>query len=62
MANQQCCDSFRWTAKGLSHTYTCIHSPPKPLPSHSFLNIVAMCVCVCVYHIYYITYIIKFTI
>ena len=40
----------------LSHTYTCIHSPPNPLPSHSFLNIVAMCVCLCVsyilYHIY----------
>ena len=24
-----CCDSFRQTAKGLSNTYTCIHSPPK---------------------------------
>ena len=22
-----------WTVKGLSHTYTCIHSPPSPLPS-----------------------------
>ena len=31
--NKQCCDSFRWTAKGLSHTYTCIHSPPNSLPS-----------------------------
>ena len=27
-------DSFRWTVKGLSHTYSCIHSPPKP-PSHT---------------------------
>ena len=25
-------DSFRWTAKGLSHTYTCIHSPPSSPP------------------------------
>ena len=22
-------DSFRWSAKGFSHTYTCIHSPPN---------------------------------
>ena len=22
-------DSLRWTVKGLSHTYTCIHSPPN---------------------------------
>ena len=28
IADLQCCDSFRWTAKGLSHTYTCIHSYP----------------------------------
>ena len=26
IADQQCCDSFSWTAKGLSHTYICIHS------------------------------------
>ena len=26
IADKQCCDGFRWTAKGLSHTYTCIHS------------------------------------
>ena len=26
---QQIADSFRWTAKGLIHTYTCIHSPPN---------------------------------
>ena len=25
IADKQCCDSFRWTAKRLSHTYTCIH-------------------------------------
>ena len=24
--------SFRWTSKGLSHTYTCIHSPPNCHP------------------------------
>ena len=30
-ANLQCCDSFRWTAKGLSHTYTRIHSPSNSL-------------------------------
>ena len=27
IASQQCCDSFRWTARELSHAYTCIHSP-----------------------------------
>ena len=27
IADYQCCDSFRWTAKRLSHTYTCILSP-----------------------------------
>ena len=26
------CNSFRRTAKGLSHTYTCIHSPPNSPP------------------------------
>ena len=25
-ADQQCCDSFRWTAEGLSRTYICTHS------------------------------------
>ena len=42
----------------LSHTYTCIQSPPNHPPPQSFLNIVAMCVCVFVYmcHIYYIIY------
>ena len=29
IANWQC---FRWTVKGLSHTYTCIHSPPNIPP------------------------------
>ena len=24
-----CCNSFRWTVKGFSHTYTCFHSPPS---------------------------------
>ena len=27
--SRQCGDSFRWTAKGLSHTETCSHSPPN---------------------------------
>ena len=35
----KCCDSFKWTAKGLSHTYTCIHSLPNPLPSRLPHNI-----------------------
>jgi len=30
---KQCCDSFNWTVKGLSHTYTCIHLPQIPLAS-----------------------------
>ena len=33
IANQQCFDSFRWTVKGLSHTYTRIHSPPNFPPT-----------------------------
>ena len=32
IADEQCCDSFRWTVKGLSHTYTCIHSSPNSPP------------------------------
>ena len=39
IADSQCCDSFRWTAKGLSHTYTCTHSPPNSLPSRLPRNI-----------------------
>ena len=27
IADYQCCDDFRWTAKGLSHAYPCTHSP-----------------------------------
>ena len=27
-----CCDTFRQTAQGLSHTFTCIHSPPDSCP------------------------------
>ena len=30
-ADEQCCDSFRWKAKGLSHRYS-IHSPPSSPP------------------------------
>ena len=36
IATQQCCGSFRLTGKGLSHTYTCIPSPSKPLPLFRF--------------------------
>ena len=32
IANEQCCNSIRWTAKGLSHTYTCIYPPQEPRP------------------------------
>ena len=32
LANKQCCDSFRPTAKGQSQIYTCIHSPPCHSP------------------------------
>ena len=32
MADWQCCDSFRWTVKGLSYACTCIHSPPNSPP------------------------------
>ena len=33
LGQSQCCDSFRWIAKGLSQTYTCIHFPQTPLSS-----------------------------
>ena len=33
LINNECCDSFRWIAKGLSHKYACTHSPQTPLPS-----------------------------
>ena len=32
IASEQCFSSFRWTAKGLSRTYTCIHSLPNTPP------------------------------
>ena len=32
IANEQCCDSYRWTVKGLSHTYTCFHSSSNSPP------------------------------
>ena len=32
IANEQCCDSFRWRAKGFSLTWTGIHSPPNSTP------------------------------
>ena len=32
IANWQCCDCFRWTAKGLSHTSAGIHSSQHPHP------------------------------
>ena len=31
----QCWDSFRWTAKRLSQTYRCIHSPPNSPPTQA---------------------------
>ena len=30
--DERYCDSFRWIIKGLSHTYTCIHSPLNSPP------------------------------
>ena len=42
----QCCDSFRWTEKGFSHTYTCIRSPPNsPLQSRLPHNIEQSSLC-----------------
>ena len=32
IANEQCCNGFRWRAKELSHTCTCILSPPNSPP------------------------------
>ena len=31
IADKQCCDSFRWTARGVSHAYTWIHSPKRDI-------------------------------
>ena len=39
IAGEQCCHRFRWTVKGLSHTYTWIHSSPR-LPSHPGCHII----------------------
>ena len=40
IADIQCCGSFRWIAKGLSHTCTCMHFPPQTrLPSRLPHNI-----------------------
>ena len=50
IANQQCCGSFRWTAKGLSLTYTCIHSPPNPLPGTALDFLWTRCMCPCKIH------------
>ena len=44
------CDSFRWTAKGLSHTYRCIHSPlnsPPPSRLPHDIDQSSMCYTVC---------------
>ena len=32
VGSEQCCDSFRWTEKGPSHTFICVHSPPDSPP------------------------------
>ena len=32
IANEQCCDGFRWPTNGLSHTYTGIHCPLNSPP------------------------------
>ena len=45
IADQQCCDGFRWTAKGLSHTYIWIHLPQTPLPSLLWHNIEQSSLC-----------------
>ena len=39
IADEQCCNSFRWTAKGLSHTNTGSSLPQTPLPSNLPHNI-----------------------
>ena len=33
--NNEWCGSLRWTLKGLSHTCTCIPSPPNPPPKQA---------------------------
>ena len=39
IADYECFDNFRCTAKWLSHTDACIHSPPSSLPSRLPRNI-----------------------
>ena len=41
----QCCGTFRWTASGLSHTYTCINSLSTPLfhPAKSLQSCPTLC-------------------
>ena len=36
ITSSQSCDSFRWTGKGLSHTYTCVYSPPIQVATMSW--------------------------
>ena len=43
--NKQCCDSFRWTVKRPSHTYTCIPSPPNSPPFNLSHNIEQSSMC-----------------
>ena len=43
--NKPCCDIFRWTAKGHSHTYTRIPSLPRSLPSRRPHNIEQSSLC-----------------
>ena len=45
IADWQCCGSFRWIAKGLSHTHTCVHSPLNPLPARLAYNIELSSMC-----------------
>lgn len=33
IADSQCSDGLRWTARELSHAHACIRFPPNPLPS-----------------------------
>ena len=38
-------DSFRWMEKGLSHTYTCFHSPPNSPPFRLPCNVEQSSLC-----------------
>ena len=50
-AGWQCCNSFRWTAKVLSLTHVCIHSPLNSLPFPSRLphNVEQSSLCKAIY-------------